>query len=146
MSTTPEKQIGFPISQIHADQGFGKFPYLIIRLQYGIYMQFPIHFVKERKDGRAGICIQTESSDPKEQQALLLDAIAQFKTQIDEQKKRFHRLCVVLDKEQAYYWEEDGIKFSHSIPKGGTLLNSQQDFIAMGFPHQIQTQQSESHG
>jgi hypothetical protein len=137
MSATPEKQIGFPISQSHADQGFGKFPYVIIRLQYGIYMQFPIHFVKDRKDGLAGISIQPESSDPKEQQALLLDAIAQFKTQIDEQKKRFHRLCVVLDKEQAYYWEEDGIKFCYSIPKGGTLLNSQQDFIAMGFPHQI---------
>jgi hypothetical protein len=146
MSTTREKQMGFPISQSHADQGFGKFPYVIIRLQYGIYMQFPIHFVKERKDGLAGISIQTESSDPKVQQALLLNAIAQFKTQIDEQKKRFHRLCVVLDKEQAYYWEEDGIKFSSSIPKGGTLLNSQQEFIAMGFPHQIQTQQSESHG
>ena len=146
MSTTPEKQIGFPISQSHAEQGFGKFPYVIIRLQYGIYMQFPIHFVKEKKDGLAGISIQTDSSDPKVQQALLLNAIAQFKTQIDEQKRRFHRLCVVLSEEQAYYFEEDGIKFSHSIPKGGTLLNSQQDFIAMGFPHQIQTQQSESHG
>jgi hypothetical protein len=137
MSTTPEKQIGFPISQIHAEQGYGRFPYVIIRLQYAIYMQFPIHFVKERKEGLAGISIQTDSSDPKEQQALLLDAIAQFKSQIDEQKKRSHRLCVVLSEEQAYYFEEDGIKFSHSIPKGGTLLNSQQDFIAMGFPHHI---------
>jgi hypothetical protein len=109
-------------------------------------MQFPIHFVKDRKDGLAGISIQTESNYPKVQQALLLNAIAQFKTQIDEQKKRSHRLCVVLDKEQAYYWEDDGIKFSHSIPKGGTLLNSQQDFIAMGFPHQIETKSSESHG
>jgi hypothetical protein len=135
MSTTPEKQIVFPISQSHADQGFGRFPYVIIRLQYAIYMQFPIHFVKERKDGLAGISIQTHSSDPKEQQTLLLDAIAKFKSQIDEQKKRTHRLCVVLSEEQAYYFEEDGIKFSNSIPKGGTLLNSQQDFIAMGLPH-----------
>ncbi len=146
MSAKPEKEIGFPISQIHAEQGFGKFPYVIIRLHYGIYMQFPIHFVKERKDGLLGISIKTESSDPKEQQALLLDAIAKFKSQIDEQKKRFHRLCVVLSEEQAYYFEEDGIKFSHSIPMGGTLLNSQQDFLAMGFLHQIQTQQSERHG
>ncbi len=146
MSTTPEKQIGFPISQSHAEQGFGKLPYVIIRLQYGIYMQFPIHFVKERKDGLAGISIQTDSSDPKVQQALLLDAIAQFKSQVDAKSNRSHRLCVVLGEDQAYYFDEEGIKFSHSIPKGGTLLNSQQEFIAMGFPHQIQTQQSESHG
>ncbi len=146
MSTKPEKEIGFPISKSYADQGFGRFPYVVIRLHYGIYMQFPIHFVKERKEGLLGISIKTESSDPKEQQASLLDAIAKFKSQIDEQKKRPHRLCVVLSEEQAYYFEEDGIKFSHSIPMGGTLLNSQQDFLAMGFPHQIQTQQSEHHG
>ena len=146
MSTKPEKEIGFPISQIHAEQGFGRFPYVVIRLHYGIYMQFPIHFVKERKDGLAGISIKTDSSNPKEQQALLLDAIAKFKSQIDEQKKRSHRLCVVLSEEQAYYFEDDGIKFSHSIPKGGTLLNSQQDFLAMGFPHQIQTKQNERNG
>jgi hypothetical protein len=146
MSTKSEKKIGFPISKSHAEQGFGRFPYVIIRLQYAIYMQFPIHFVKDRKDSLAGISIKTDSSDPKEQQALLLDAIAQFKSQIDEQKKRSHQLCVVLGEDQAYYFDEEGIKFSHSIPKGGTLLNSQQDFIAMGFPHQIQTKQSEHHG
>ncbi len=146
MSAKPEKEIGFPISQSHAEQGFGRFPYVVIRLQYGVYMQFPIHFVKERKDGLAGISIQTDSSDPKVQQALLLDAIAQFKSHVDAKSNRSHRLCVVLGEDQAYYFDEEGIKFSHSIPKGGTLLNSQQEFIAMGFPHQIQTQQSESHG
>ncbi len=146
MSAKPEKEIGFPISQIHAEQGFGRFPYVVIRLHYGIYMQFPIHFVKERKDGLLGISIKTESSNPKEQQALLLDAIAKFKSQIDAKNNRSHRLCVVLSEEQAYYFEEDSIKFSHSIPKGGTLLNSQQDFLAMGFPHQIPTKQIESHG
>ncbi len=97
MSTEAEKELGFPVRSSHVEMGYGKFPYVIIRLHYAIYMQIPIHFVKENEKGIKGILIQTESDNPKEQQSLLLNAIWKFKKHIDAQKKNSHRLCVVLD-------------------------------------------------
>ena len=66
MSTQPENKIGFGISRSHVDMGYGKFPYVIIRLHYGIYMQIPIHFVlsqrtkgpKQRKNSARNIAIK----------------------------------------------------------------------------------------
>jgi hypothetical protein len=146
MSTQPENKIGFGISRSHVDMGYGKFPYVIIRLHYAIYMQIPIHFVKEDEKGLKGILIQTESDNPKEQQSLLLNAIWKFKKHIDAQKKNSHRLCVVLDPNQAYYFGPDGLNFSHSIPAGGTLIANQNEFVAMGHPHHVESKNTERHG
>jgi hypothetical protein len=146
MSTQPENKIGFGISRSHVDMGYGKFPYVIIRISSGIYMQIPIHFVKEDEKGLKGILIQTESDNPKEQQSLLLHSIWRFKQHIDAQKKNFHRLFVVLDANQAYYFEPEGLKFSHSIPAGGTLIASQNEFVAMGHPHHVESKNTECHG
>jgi hypothetical protein len=146
MSTQPENKIGFGISPSHVDMGYGKFPYVIIRISSGIYMQIPIHFVKENEKGIKGILIQTESVDPKEQQTLLLNSIWNFKKHIDAQKNNFNRLCVVLDPHQAYYFEPEGLKFSHSIPAGGTLIANQNEFVAMDYPHHVESKNTERHG
>jgi hypothetical protein len=146
MSTQPGNKIGFGISKSHADMGYGKFPYVIIRISSGIYMQIPIHFVKENEKGLKGILIQTESENSNEQQSLLLNAIWKFKKHIDAQKNNFNRLCVVLDPNQAYYFEPEGLKFSTSIPAGGTLIASQDEFIAMAHPHYVQSNNTVSHG
>ena len=146
MSTEPEKKLGFPVSSSHVEMGYGKFPYVIIRLHYAIYMQIPIHFVKEQQEGMTGILIQTPSDDPIEQQSLLLNSTWRFKQQIDAQKKNFHRLCVVLDANQAYYFEPEGLKFSHSIPAGGKLIANQNEFVAIDHPHHIESKNTERHG
>lgn len=146
MSTQPENKIGFGISRSHVDMGYGKFPYVIIRISSGIYMQIPIHFVKENEKGLKGILIQTESDNSKEQQSLLLNAIWKFKKHIDAQKNNFNRLCVVLDPHQAYYFEPEGLKFSHSIPAGGTLVASKDEFIAMAHAHHVESNNTESNG
>jgi hypothetical protein len=146
MSPQPENKIGFGISKSHADMGYGKFPYVIIRMSSALYMQMPIHFVKERENGLKGILIQTESDDPKAQQSLLLNTIWKFKKHIDAQKNNFNRLCLVLDPNQAYYFEPEGLKFSHSIPAGGTLVASKDEFIAMAHAHHVESNTTVSHG
>ena len=146
MSTTPENKIGFAISKNHLEMGYGKFPYVIIRLHYAIYLQMPIHFVKEQQEGLKGISIQTSSEDVNEQQSLLLNAVWQFKQQIDTQKDNSHRLCVVLDPHQAYYFEPEGLKFSTSIPTGGTLIANSNEFVAMAHPHYVESNNTISHG
>jgi hypothetical protein len=146
MSTTPENKIGFAVSKNHLEMGYGKFPYVIIRLHYATYLQMPIHFVKEQQEGLKGILIQTPSEDVHEQQSLLLNAVWQFKQQIDTQKNNSHRLCVVLNPHQAYYFDTEGLAFSTSIPTGGTLIANQNEFVAMAHPHYVESKNTVSHG
>ena len=69
--------------------------------------------------------------------------IARFMTALEQPmvqhifRKRLHSVCLVLSPNSAYYFEEDGMQHSASIPSGGTLVNSQQQVIAINHPHFI---------
>ena len=107
-------------------------------MHYAIYMQMPIHFVSERKEGLKGIIVQSDSENNIDNFPHLIEVAADYKRHLDTKDNRNHRLCVVVGKDQAYYFEEDEIRFSTSIPSGGTLVNSEQKIIAMAHDHFIQ--------
>ena len=138
MSQTDNKEIGASLSLKAIALGHGQFPYVIVRMHYAIYMQMPIHFVSEKKEGLKGIKVLTNAENFIDNFPYLIEVAADYKRSLDAKNNRNHRLCVVVGKDQAYYFEEDQIRFNTSIPSGGTLVNSDQQVIAMGQSHFIQ--------
>ena len=138
MSQTDNKEIGASLSPKAIALGHGKFPYVIVRMHYAIYMQMPIHFVSEKKEGLKGIIVKSDAENFTDSFPYLIEVAADYKRSLDAKSNRNHRLCVVIGKDQAYYFEEDEIRFNTSIPSGGTLVNSDQQVIAMGQSHFIQ--------
>ena len=138
MSQTDHNSIGITFTPEDIARGYGKFPYVIVRMHYAIYMQMPIHFVSERKEGLKGIIVKSDAENNIDNFPYLIEVAADYKRHLDTKDNRNHRLCVVVGKDQAYYFEEDEIRFSTSIPSGGTLGNSEQKIIAMAHDHFIQ--------
>ncbi len=138
MSQTDKNDIGISLSAEDIAQGHGQFPYVIVRMHYAIYMQMPIHFVSEKKEGLKGIKVLTDAENFIDNFPYLIEVAADYKRSLDAKSNRNHRLCVVVGKDQAYYFEEGEIRFSTSIPSGGTLVNSEQKIIAMAHDHFIQ--------
>lgn len=138
MSLSDNNNIGATLSKENIAKGYGQFPYVIVRMHYAIYMQMPIHFISEKKEGLRGIMVHSESANLIDNFPYLIEIAADYKRSLDAKNNRNHRLCVVLGEEQAYYFEEDQIRFSTSIPSGGTLVNAQKQVIAMGAPHFVQ--------
>ena len=138
MSQADNKEIGASLSPKAIALGHGQFPYVIVRMHYAIYMQMPIHFVSEKKEGLKGIKVLTNAENFIDNFPYLIEVADDYKRSLDAKSNRNHRLCVVVGKDQAYYFEEDEIRFNTSIPSGGTLVNSDQQVIAMGQSHFIQ--------
>jgi hypothetical protein len=138
MNQTDHNDIGITFTPEDIARGYGKFPYVIVRMHYAIYMQMPIHFVSERKEGLKGIFVKSDAENNIDNFPYLIEVAAEYKRHLDTKDNRNHRLCVVVGKDQAYYFEEDEIRFSTSIPSGGTLVNSEQKIIAMAHDHFIQ--------
>jgi hypothetical protein len=138
MSQSDNNNIGASLSPEAIALGYGQFPYIIVRMHYAIYMQMPIHFVSEKKEGLKGIIVKSGAEKFVDNFPYLLDVVSDYKRNLDTKNNRNHRICVVVGKNQAYYFEEDQIRFNTSIPFGGTLVNSDQQVIAMGQSHFIQ--------
>lgn len=129
--------------------GYGTFPYLIIRMQYAVYMQIPIQL--EASDPgttkKPGIQIPTIST------AQLADYSTNLDSEVHEllvlhfrmwkQKTEFYNkgqkieCCIVEAPDRAYYFKEKEEVKSNSIPRGGTLLGVTSDIIGMNVPHFI---------
>jgi len=138
MSQTDHNDIGITFTPEDITRGYGKFPYVIVRMHYAIYMQMPIHFVSDRKEGLKGIILKSDAENSIDNFPHLIEVAADYKRHLDTKDNRNHRLCVVVGKNQAYYFEEDEIRFSTYIPTGGTLVNSDKQVIAMAQSHFIQ--------
>ena len=138
MSHSDNSDIGISLSPEDIARGYGQFPYVIVRLYSMFFMQMPIHFVSEKKEGLKGIIVKSDAENFIDNFPYLIEVAADYKRSLDAKSNRNHRLCVVVGKDQAYYFEEDQIRFNASIPFGGTLVNSDQQVIAMGQSHFIQ--------
>ena len=138
MSHSDNSDIGISLSPEDIARGYGQFPYVIVRLYSTYYMQMPIHFVSEKKKGLKGIKVLTDAENFIENFPYLIEVASNYKKDLDAKNNLNHRLCVVVGKDQAYYFEEDEIRFNTSIPSGGTLVNSEQKIIAMAHDHFIQ--------
>jgi hypothetical protein len=95
--------------------GYGIFPYVIWRHGAGIYMQLPIPKGKERTT------------------QYLIDKTKALKARLEQSTKRNCKLCLVLAKNEAYYFSDDLMTYSESIPSGGLLLTK--DGAQMKFNH-----------
>ncbi len=125
----------YALSQECIAKGHGKFPYVIVRKSHAVYTQMPIHFISQKPVGLTGIFVNSDSDDVLENSSYLLAIALEYKGHLDTHTKCKNRMCLVLSPTQAYFFEEDEILFSTSIPTGGCLLNNKEEVIAMGNPH-----------
>jgi hypothetical protein len=129
--------------------GYGKFPYIILKTGYAIFMQIPIHFNAngdfDNYPGTSldGINEALISEYRKDITSELHDQIIEHckwvKSKIEADKNREARICLVEGPESAYYFEGDSVTFSDKIPHGGTLVTQQNKIIAMNVDHYIES-------
>lgn len=127
--------------------GYGKFPYIILKTGYAIFMQIPIHFNANGDfDNNPGTNIDGVSSQEIaeyeiDKKSELHDRIIAHckwvKSKIEADKNREARICLVEGPETAYYFEGDSVTFSDKIPYGGTLVTQQNKILAMNIDHYI---------
>jgi hypothetical protein len=130
--------------------GYGNFPYLIMRVSHAVYMQIPVHFIKEGNEGNVdvqpgshvkNVAAEIIEQEKKEQIRLLHDEMIELTQRIFEKVKTERgitpRMCLVEGQHSAYYFEDGEIKFNKSIPSGGTLIDQSHSILAMNIPHFI---------
>jgi len=135
-------------SKANFPNGFGRFPYIILKVGYAIYMQIPIHFNVENEDSEnfPGTHINDideyllesyikDKSSPLHQ--ILIDHCRKIKHKLEKDKGQSVRLCLVEGENIAHYFEVDS-DFPHtSIPKGGTLITQTHEVISIVSDHFI---------
>ena len=130
-------------------QGYGKFPYIIIKIGHALFMQIPIHFLKEDEERDANKHPGTLVRDvpPEifketiENQIFLLQddilATTEFvlnKIKTTRPEKKLDA-CLVLGKRQALYYYNGKFNPNTYIPTGGTLLDQGNKIIGMNVEH-----------
>ena len=129
--------------------GYGQFPYLIIRMHYGVYMQIPIQLSPPEPGAppRPGIQIPDISVEQLADYRVNLDSevhdllVVHFRRW--KQKTEFYNkgrkieCCIVEAPDRAYYFKDKEEISMSAIPKGGTLLSATSDVIGMNVPHFI---------
>jgi len=80
MSQKDKNDIGISLSAEDIAQGHGQFPYVIVRMYYAFYMQMPIHFVSEKKEGLKGIKVLTDAENFIENFPYLIEVASNYKS------------------------------------------------------------------
>ncbi len=121
-------------------QGYGVFPYIIIREWHGVYRQVPItlgdfdeHQAKLKYSIRNTIAKTTQYKKLLKNE-LFIESLKKLALQahIDYNK----RSCLVLSPKRCIYFEEGQIENeSKSIPAGGKLLDMNSETIGQGGIH-----------
>lgn len=127
--------------------GYGKFPYIILKTGYAIYMQIPIHFntkgdfVNYPGTNLENISDELLSNYEKDKTSELHDLLIKhcqwLKNKIEADKNREARICLVEGPKIAYYFDGDEVNFTDSIPSGGTLVTQQNKILAMNANHYL---------
>jgi hypothetical protein len=133
--STERNKFEMPLTQAAIEAGHGKFPYVVIRLTAANYMQLPIYFVQERMPGKNGLQIQSSEDSIEKDYRHLIQAVANYKNVTEQKNQTSHQMCLVISPNMAYYFGENGIRFSPSIPYGGSLFNTDRKMIAMNERH-----------
>lgn len=118
--------------------GYGKFPYLIIREQSGMYRQIPIHFRLKDPEVQEGIIINVDDCESYETieskcDEALIRILTKRTVMLNQRINYQHGFiipdrkltgCVVFGPDKVIYRSYGGeiISKSASIPWGGTLL------------------------
>lgn len=128
--------------------GYGRFPYLIVKVGNGLFRQIPIHL--NHSSNYTGQLPGVHLDDVEEgeinslgigEESLLhyrlLELAKEVKLDLEKEGKKAVRICLVEGKNTAYYFELDEIIFSSSIPSKATLLSLDNQIIAMKVNHYI---------
>ena len=129
--------------------GYGTFPYIILKVDYAVYMQIPIQINAPQVDidqypgtylnyvsEEAITCY--ESDKDSELHELLLEHCRDWKRKTEfYNKEKTIKICLVTGPDRAHYFQNDEELVHISIPSGGTLLNIRNEVIAMNVPHFI---------
>lgn len=125
-----------PLSDVKRAQGFGSFPYVILRVTGGVYMQFPIHFYQEQIPAKPGLRVRVDSiANEQQNYSSLFNVVRQFHKQINPVEAKAFKLCVVLAPFVAYFFEDNAFTFSDEIPEGGSLIDSNYKVLALNSAH-----------
>ena len=130
--------------------GYGRFPYIIVKIGYAQYMQIPIHFVGEGQPvnlkTHPGIQVhdvpeiifqldrQTQIEYLHEE---IMAATNTFISKTRVYSKKDPEACLVLAKDNGYYYKQGVFEHSQSIPSGGTLLDQTNNIIGMNVEHYL---------
>lgn len=127
--------------------GYGKFPYIILKTGYAIFMQIPIHFNTNGdyvnfpgtnlNDISDKLLADYEKDKTSELHDRLIEHCKWVKAKLEADKNREARICLVEGPEIAYYFDGDEINFTNSIPSGGTLVTQQNNILAMNAEHYL---------
>lgn len=130
-------------------EGYGEFPYIVLRITYAIYMQIPIHFIPEGEIGDPSVQRGTHITDvspsvlklPKNEQIKvlhekMLEQTSWIKNKVESERKVKLKVALVEGPEECYHFDEQNVlTVHHQIPSGGTLLDQELRFIAYDAPH-----------
>ena len=128
----------FPLSAEKRAEGYGTFPYVIVRIQGAVYMQFPIHFYTESNPQKPGLRVRVDSlMDEKQNFDDLFNVVRQFHQQINPIEAKAFKMCLVLSPDVCHFFEDNAFKFSDEIPEGGSLIDANYKMLAFNSPHYI---------
>ena len=130
-------------------KGYGEFPYIIIKIGHALFMQIPIHFLKEGEEidtkKHPGTQVRDVSAEilkePLEDQIFLLqdDILATTEYVLDKVRatkpEKKLEACLVLGKRQALYYYNGKFNPNTYIPTGGTLVDQGHKMIGMNVEH-----------
>lgn len=147
MQIIEKKPQNQPLQYQDFKKGYGKFPYIILKTGYAIYMQIPIHFNTNGdyinfpgtnlNDISEALLADYNKDKTSELHDRLIAHCKWLKAKIESDKNREARICLVEGPEIGYFFEGDEIIFTNSIPSGGTLVTQQNDVLAMNANHYI---------
>ena len=127
--------------------GYGKFPYIILKAGHATFMQIPIHFNTNGDfvnypgtnidDISEELLAEYQKDKTGELHNRLLQHCQWVKNKIESDRNKPCIICLVEGPETAYYFDGDTIKFNASIPSGGTLLSQDNKIIGMNVKHYL---------
>ena len=118
--------------------GYGKFPYIVVKVGYARFVQIPIHRISKEEDPQLkGIFIsEREKPNPTLRKQHNLEALMQVRQEHFEQHEIYLPMCLVEGPKEAIYVDEQGDSSENeSIPKGGVLLTASHKIISLYGPH-----------
>ena len=128
-------------------EGYGKFPYVILKVGNAMFMQIPIHFNKNNDmvnyPGSHINSITEEEINNYFNDKLsslhqkIITHCQWMKNKIEADRGKTIKMCLVEAPQIAYYFDEDTIEFSTNIPSGGNLLTQEGKVIAMNLKHYL---------
>lgn len=145
LKSIEEKTQNKPLQYQDFKNGYGKFPYIILKTGYAIYMQIPIHFNTNgdyinfpgtNLDGISEeLIVEYENDKSSELHDRLIEHCKWVKNKMETEKNREAKICLVEGPEIGYFFEGEEVTYTNSIPYGGTLVTQQNDIIAMNANH-----------